>query len=124
MSKTMRGLCKEEDYAFLCVSEKTAEEGREDDKGVGATEDDWKVKKEERIHRRCQWEQQEMERLRQLEEAKKEKEQQWQNRVEKLTSSQQKMLQGRLERLKMFREFQRQVLMEESGREDSEADLK
>lgn len=45
----MRGLCKEEDYAFLCVSEKTAEEGREDDKGVGATEDDWRVKKEERV---------------------------------------------------------------------------
>lgn len=45
----MRGLCKEEDYAFLCVSEKTAEEGREDDKGVGATGDDWSVKKEERV---------------------------------------------------------------------------
>lgn len=45
----MRGLCKEEDYAFLCVSEKTAEEGREDDKGVVATEDDWRVKKEERV---------------------------------------------------------------------------
>lgn len=45
----MRGLCKEEDYAFLCVSEKTAEEGREDDKGVGATGDDWRVKKEERV---------------------------------------------------------------------------
>lgn len=45
----MRGLCKEEDYAFLCVSEKMAEEGREDDKGVRATEDDWRVKKEERV---------------------------------------------------------------------------
>lgn len=45
----MRGLCKEEDYAFLGVSEKTAEEGKEDDKEVGATEDDWRVKKEERV---------------------------------------------------------------------------
>lgn len=32
-----------------------------------------------------------------------EKEQQWQNRVKKLTSSQQKALQDRQERLKMFR---------------------
>lgn len=47
--QTMRGLCKEEDYAFLGEAEKMAEEGKEDDEGVRATEDDWRVQKQERV---------------------------------------------------------------------------
>lgn len=42
----MRGLCKEEDYAFLGRSEKTTKETAE---GAGAVEDDWKDNKEERV---------------------------------------------------------------------------
>lgn len=38
----MRGLCKEEDYAFLGMSEKTSE-------GAGSLEDDWRDKREERV---------------------------------------------------------------------------
>lgn len=39
----MRGLCTEEDYAFLGMSEKTTEEA------AGASGDDWRDKKEERV---------------------------------------------------------------------------
>lgn len=45
----MRELCKEEDYAFLGVAEKMAEEGKEDDEVVRAIEDDWRVQKQERV---------------------------------------------------------------------------
>lgn len=48
----MRCLCKEEDYEFLGMSKKTAEEETEDDEGVGPTEDDWIMKKEERVKKR------------------------------------------------------------------------
>lgn len=41
----MRCLCKEEDYEFLGVSE----EENKDNEGVGAAEDDWRKKKEERV---------------------------------------------------------------------------
>ncbi len=42
----MRGLCIEEDYAFLGMPEKTTEETAD---GAGALEDDWKDKREERV---------------------------------------------------------------------------
>ena len=42
----MRGLCKEEDYAFLGTSERTT---KESDDGAQALEDDWRHKKEERV---------------------------------------------------------------------------
>ena len=42
----MRGLCKEEDYAFLGTAENTTKEAAE---GAGASEDDWSEKKEERV---------------------------------------------------------------------------
>lgn len=48
----MRCLCKEVDYEFLGVSEKAAEEQTEDGEGVGATEDDWRMKKEERVKKK------------------------------------------------------------------------
>ncbi|XP_044042265.1 U2 small nuclear ribonucleoprotein auxiliary factor 35 kDa subunit-related protein 1-like isoform X2 [Siniperca chuatsi] len=104
----MRGLCKEEDYAFLGMSEKMPE-------GAGPLEDDFGDKKEERVRWRLEREQKEKERLREIEESKKEKEQQWRTHVAKLTSSQEKALQDRLARLRTFREFQRKVLVEESG---------
>ncbi|XP_031161980.2 U2 small nuclear ribonucleoprotein auxiliary factor 35 kDa subunit-related protein 1-like [Sander lucioperca] len=120
MSKSMRDLCKEEDYAFLGMSEKTTKVTAE---RAGDTEDDWRDKKEERVRRRLEREQFEKERLQQIEESKKEKEQQWRTRVEKLTSSQEKTLQDRLARLRRFREFQRKVLIEESGMEGGGATL-
>ncbi|XP_030575571.1 chromatin assembly factor 1 subunit rlf2 [Archocentrus centrarchus] len=114
MSKSMRGLCREEDYAFLGISERTREEKTE---GAAALEDDWRDKKEERVRRQLEREQQEKSRLREIEASKKEKEEQWRTHVAELTSSQEKTLQDRLTRLHRFREFQRKVLEEESGKE-------
>ncbi|KAA8579960.1 matrix metalloproteinase-2 [Etheostoma spectabile] len=119
MSKSMRDLCKEEDYAFLGMSEKTIKVTVERDRDL----EDWRPKKEERVRRQLEREQLEIERLQQIEERKKEKEQQWRTHVEKLTSSQEKTLQDRLARLRRFREFQRKVLIEESGMEDGGAGL-
>ncbi|XP_072233950.1 uncharacterized protein [Leuresthes tenuis] len=119
MSKSMRGLCKEEDYAFLGMSKKTAEDATE---GCSALEDDLPDKKEERIRRRLDWEKQEKDRLRAIEESKKEKEQQWRTHIAELTSNQEKALQDRLARLQRFREFQRKVLGEEEGMEGEAAD--
>ncbi|XP_037616737.1 U2 small nuclear ribonucleoprotein auxiliary factor 35 kDa subunit-related protein 1-like [Sebastes umbrosus] len=120
MSKSMRGLCKEEDYEFLGTSEKTTKLTAE---GAGASEDDWRDKREDRIRRRLERERLEKERLQEIEENKKEKEQQWRTHVETLTSSQEKTLQDRLARLRRFREFQRKVLVEESGMEGGGASL-
>ncbi|KAF1372549.1 hypothetical protein PFLUV_G00266650 [Perca fluviatilis] len=120
MSKSMRDLCKEEDYAFLGMSEKMTNVAAE---RAGDSLDDWRDKKEERVRRRLEREQLEKERLQQIEESKKEKEQQWRTRAEKMTSSQEKALQDRLARLRRFREFQRKVLIEESGMEGGGASL-
>ncbi|KAM6961711.1 uncharacterized protein LKV04_020690 [Tautogolabrus adspersus] len=114
MSKSMRGLCKEEDYAFLGKSGKTTKEPME---GAEALEDYKRHDKEERVRWRQEREQKEKEKLREIEESKKEKEQQWRTHVENLTSSQEKTLQDRLARLRRFRDFQRKVLVEESGTE-------
>ncbi|XP_037317788.2 U2 small nuclear ribonucleoprotein auxiliary factor 35 kDa subunit-related protein 1-like isoform X2 [Pungitius pungitius] len=108
----MRGLCKEEDYTFLAMTEKSTEGTVE-----GALEEDCRARKEDRVRRRLEREQREKERLREVEEIKKEKEQQWRTHVEKLTSNQEKNLQDRLKRLRRFRDFQRKVLVEESGTE-------
>ncbi|XP_029969200.1 stress response protein nst1 [Salarias fasciatus] len=112
MSKSMRNLCKEEDYAFLGGSEK-ATEGRTEE--AAAPEDDWRDRKEERNRRRLEREQQERERLREIEECKKEKERRWRSHVAETASGQEKALQDRLTRLRQFRAFQRKVLNEESG---------
>ncbi|XP_062239353.1 U2 small nuclear ribonucleoprotein auxiliary factor 35 kDa subunit-related protein 1-like [Platichthys flesus] len=100
MSKSLRGLCKEEDYAFLGTSQKSAEETAE---GTGALKDDRRDPKEERVRRRLERAKQEKDRLREIEECKKEKEQQWQTHVAELTSSQEKTLTDRLARLRRFR---------------------
>ncbi|XP_074554219.1 uncharacterized protein LOC141810503 [Halichoeres trimaculatus] len=115
MGESMRGLCKEEDYAFLGISERT--------EGAGVSEENQREDKEERITWRQQREQKEKERLREIEESRKEKEQQWRTHVANLTSSQEKTLQDRLARLRRFREFQRKVLAEESGMEAGAAVL-
>lgn len=44
----MRGLCKEEDYAFLGASEKTPEDEQQEDK-ASASGSDWRIKEEERV---------------------------------------------------------------------------
>lgn len=113
MSKSMRGLCKEEDYAFLGKSENICK-----DQASGSKEDEWSARREARVHRQMEREKREEERLRQLEESRKEKEQQWRRHVAELTSSQEKTLQERLARLKKFREFQKKVLMDEAAMED------
>ncbi|CAG5927007.1 unnamed protein product [Menidia menidia] len=114
MSKSMRGLCKEEDYAFLGTSKNTSEDAGE---RRDTLEDELLSKKEERVLRRLEWEKQENDRLRAIEESKKEKERQWRIHIAELTSSQEKALQDRLERLRRFREFQRKVLGDEEGME-------
>ncbi|XP_045569545.1 golgin subfamily A member 6-like protein 22 [Salmo salar] len=64
MSKSMRGMCKEEDYAFLGEKEKRPKE-------TETLGEDWKEDKVERVWRRRERAQQEEERLRELEESKK-----------------------------------------------------
>uniref|UniRef100_UPI003AB0F101 uncharacterized protein n=1 Tax=Centroberyx gerrardi TaxID=166262 RepID=UPI003AB0F101 len=118
--KSMRGICKEEDYSFLGISEQTT---RGTTEGGGALEDDWRDRREERVRRRLEREQQERERLQEIEESKKEKQQQWESHVAELTSSQEKTLRDRLARLRRFRDFQRKVLVEESGMEGEAACL-
>lgn len=44
----MRGLCKEEDYAFLGASEKTPEDEKQEDQ-ASASGNDWRIKEEERV---------------------------------------------------------------------------
>ncbi|MEQ2297078.1 hypothetical protein AMECASPLE_031004, partial [Ameca splendens] len=65
---SMRSLCKEEDYAFLETSGSSTEGSTEDKVTL---EDDWKNKKEVWACRHLEWEHQEKERLRGIEESKK-----------------------------------------------------
>lgn len=46
--QSMRGLCKEEDYAFLGASEKTPGDEKREDK-ASASLNDWRAKEEERV---------------------------------------------------------------------------
>ncbi|XP_037837021.1 U2 small nuclear ribonucleoprotein auxiliary factor 35 kDa subunit-related protein 1-like [Kryptolebias marmoratus] len=116
MSKSMRGLCKEEDYAFLGMPMSPTKE-----EGHAALQDNWRDKKEDRVRRRVEREKREQERLNAIEESKKEKERQWKVHIADLTSRQEKNLQDRLMRLRQFREFQRKVLEEEEGMEGEAA---
>ncbi|XP_028811058.1 MAP7 domain-containing protein 2 [Denticeps clupeoides] len=111
MSKSMRDICKEEDYVFLSNLERPdphSEEG-------SISEMDWRERREERAQRRLEREQQEQQRLRELERKKKEKEEQWRNHVAKLALEQKEMLKERALRLRDFRDFQKKVLLEELG---------
>ncbi|XP_040928079.1 U2 small nuclear ribonucleoprotein auxiliary factor 35 kDa subunit-related protein 1-like [Betta splendens] len=112
MSKSMRGLCKEEDYAFLGMSGETTKEAAE---GAGASEGERRDKRDGRVHGQQEWERQQREKLRGKEEREEEKDLQRRTRVPEPASVQEKTLQDRLARLRKFREFQRKVLVEESG---------
>ncbi|XP_071187526.1 golgin subfamily A member 6-like protein 4 [Salvelinus alpinus] len=115
MSKSMRGMCKEEDYAFLGEKGKSHKE-------TDTLGEDWKEDKVERVRRRRERVQQEQERIREVEESRKEKEQQWRHHVAELASTQEQRLRDRLARLRRFRDFQRSVLAEEmSLQTDSES---
>ncbi|XP_060759138.1 uncharacterized protein LOC132869762 isoform X3 [Neoarius graeffei] len=95
MSKCMRDMCKEEDYAFLNNQEimeldKTPKEST-------FCESEWQQKQEE-----------------------KEKEEQWKSHVASL-ASERESLRGRLHRLREFRDFQKRVLMQDLGLEPGAA---
>ncbi|KAM6984762.1 uncharacterized protein FYW47_014438 [Aplochiton taeniatus] len=114
MSKSMRELCKEEDYEFLGKKEIKQDETKEE---PTVLEEDWKDKKADRIRRRQERDHQELLRLKEIEESKKEKEQQWKSHIAELVSTQEQALRERLARLRRFREFQKRVLVEELGLE-------
>ncbi|XP_023697114.1 uncharacterized protein [Paramormyrops kingsleyae] len=109
MSKAMRGICKEEDYAFLGNLEKSQNQSK-DTKHV---EDEWRGNHEDRVRRREEREKKEQERLRQIEEMRKEKEQQWKEHVGALAAEREATMKERAVRLRDFRSFQKKVLEEE-----------
>ncbi|KAI4803099.1 hypothetical protein KUCAC02_006656 [Chaenocephalus aceratus] len=138
MSKSMRGLCKVEDYEFLGLSEKMRKDG------IGGSENNFRGKQEERARRKQEREQLDKKRLQEIEDSKKlvcsckiesvalffvnmEHDIGETGAVEDSCTGadlqQEKILQERLARLKTFREFQRKMLVEESGMEDREAGL-
>ncbi|XP_034169199.1 U2 small nuclear ribonucleoprotein auxiliary factor 35 kDa subunit-related protein 1-like isoform X2 [Pangasianodon hypophthalmus] len=98
MSKSMRDMCKEEDYAFL----NNQESGELDKTSKESTfqESEWQQKQEER-----------------------EKEEQWKSHVAGL-ASERESLRGRLHRLREFRDFQKRVLMQDLGLEPGTASEK
>ncbi|KAL4625013.1 vicilin-like seed storage protein At2g18540 [Arapaima gigas] len=111
MSKAMRGICKEEDYAFLS----NTDHGGKQLKDSKCGEDEWRQRQEERVRRRQEWEKKEQDRLRELHEIRKEKEQQWKEHVAKLAAEREATMKDRAVRLRDFRNFQRKVLEEEMG---------
>ncbi|CAL8278714.1 unnamed protein product [Gadus morhua 'NCC'] len=127
MSTSMRGICKEEDYAFLggvkMPDEDEDYEYPSGSKNPVCDSESWRSRREERVQRRMEREQKERERLRELEESKMEKERRWRRHVAELSSSQEADVRERLSRLRSFRMFQRRVLMEGCGMEPSAAGL-
>ncbi|KAG5267806.1 hypothetical protein AALO_G00225970 [Alosa alosa] len=113
MSKSMREICKEEDYIFL---EKQGDPDA-DDQDAGFSDSEFREKREDRIRRKLEREQQEQERLKEVERQRKEKEEQWRKHVAELASKQENTLRDRALRLRDFRNFQRKVLVEELGRD-------
>ncbi|XP_058882843.1 U2 small nuclear ribonucleoprotein auxiliary factor 35 kDa subunit-related protein 1-like isoform X1 [Acipenser ruthenus] len=118
MSKAMRAMCKEEDYAFL----RSLDERRQvlSDE-IQQVQKELEERHEERVQelmtvqRRHQRERREKERQRELEEMQKEKQEQWRNQAATRAAAQERALRERADRLKQFRDFQRQVLEEELG---------
>ncbi|XP_058273501.1 U2 small nuclear ribonucleoprotein auxiliary factor 35 kDa subunit-related protein 1-like isoform X2 [Hemibagrus wyckioides] len=92
----MRDMCKEEDYAFLNKQEL--------DKNPEKTSN-------ESMFHESEWQQNQEER---------EKEEQWKSHVAGL-ASERESLQGRLHRLREFRDFQKRVLMQDLGLEPGTA---
>ncbi|XP_041112222.1 trichohyalin-like [Polyodon spathula] len=112
MSKAMRAICKEEDYAFL----RSLDERRHvlSDE-IQQVQKELEERHEERVQRRNQRERREKERQRELEEMQKEKQEQWRNQAAIKAAAQERTLRERADRLKQFRDFQRHVLEEELG---------
>ncbi|XP_030625300.1 trihelix transcription factor GT-3b [Chanos chanos] len=119
MSKSMRGICKEEDYVFLG----TLDEKESSQEETTFLESEWKAKREERHLRRLEREEQERKRLLELEEQRKEKEQKWRDHVAQLANKRMG-LRERAQRLQEFRDFQRKVLAEDLGLDPSSASEK
>ncbi|KAK7149914.1 hypothetical protein R3I94_009285 [Phoxinus phoxinus] len=109
MSKCMRDLCKEEDYTFLNSLGKQ-------DKSPESTcqESECQEKQEDRIRRRLEREQLGQEKQREIEERQKEKDEQWKSHVAELTV-QRKTIRAKLDRLREFRDFQKQVVLQDLG---------
>ncbi|KAF7694004.1 U2 small nuclear ribonucleoprotein auxiliary factor 35 kDa subunit-related protein 1-like [Silurus meridionalis] len=121
MSKCMRDICKEEDYAFLKNQE--SRELKKTPKENTFCESDRPQKQEERLRRKLAREQQEQERQCELEKQRREKEEQWKSHVASL-SSERESLRGRLHRLREFRYFQKRVLMQDLDLEPDTASEK
>ncbi|XP_076860611.1 uncharacterized protein LOC143513762 [Brachyhypopomus gauderio] len=117
MSKCMREMCKEEDYAFLNAKGDTTrtpetsvpegDEGpeRQDSRG-------------ERVWRRLEMERREQEKQREVEEQRRKKEELWKRHVAEL-ASERESLRDRSHRLREFRNFQRKVLTQDLGLDPS-----
>ncbi|XP_063049490.1 U2 small nuclear ribonucleoprotein auxiliary factor 35 kDa subunit-related protein 1-like, partial [Engraulis encrasicolus] len=69
------------------------------------------------IQRKLEREQQEQERLREVEREKKEREDQWRRHVAELASKKEETLKNRASRLRDFRNFQKKVLVDELGQD-------
>ncbi|XP_062865350.1 U2 small nuclear ribonucleoprotein auxiliary factor 35 kDa subunit-related protein 1-like [Trichomycterus rosablanca] len=108
MSKSMRDMCREEDYAFL----KGQKSGPAAKTPESTVYEEWQECKEERLRRRLEREQQEQERQCELEKQRREKEEKWMSHVAELASVRES-LNHRLQRLREFRNFQKGVLMQD-----------
>ncbi|XP_051544318.1 U2 small nuclear ribonucleoprotein auxiliary factor 35 kDa subunit-related protein 1-like [Myxocyprinus asiaticus] len=112
MSKCMRDICKEEDYAFLNSL------GKQDKSPEDNTfqESEWQDKKEERVHRCQEREQLERERQLEIDEQRKEKQEKWKSHVAEL-AVQREAIHAKLHRLREFRDFQKKVLLQDLGQD-------
>ncbi|XP_065120137.2 uncharacterized protein [Paramisgurnus dabryanus] len=107
MSKRMRELCKEEDFAFL-KSQPEQDQSSEE----GKVQESQNPKKLERDHRQEERQLKEQERQREIEEQQKEKEEKWKSHVAELAVKRE-AIHAKLHRLREFRDFQKKVLLQD-----------
>ncbi|XP_057180815.1 U2 small nuclear ribonucleoprotein auxiliary factor 35 kDa subunit-related protein 1-like [Triplophysa rosa] len=117
MSKRMRDLCKEEDYAFL-NSQRDPDQSPEES---NFPESQSQKTLEERDRRQHERELQRQEKQRVIEEQQKEKEEKWKSHVAELAVKQE-AIHARLHRLREFRDFQKKVLLQDLGPDAGSAD--
>ncbi|XP_056605078.1 U2 small nuclear ribonucleoprotein auxiliary factor 35 kDa subunit-related protein 1-like [Triplophysa dalaica] len=108
MSKRMRDLCKEEDYAFL-NSQRDPDQSSEE---RHFSESQKTV--EERDRRQQERELQRQEKQCEIEEQQKEKEEKWKSHVAEIAVKQE-AIHARRHRLREFRDFQKKVLLQDLG---------
>ncbi|XP_041109874.1 uncharacterized protein At1g10890-like [Polyodon spathula] len=97
MSKAMRAICKEEDYAFLRSLDEKRHVASDEIQDV---QKELEERHEKQVQRReCG----EKERQRELEEMQKEKQEQWRNQAATRAAAQERNLRERADRLKQFR---------------------